>query len=130
MNFALPGIFVFLGIDSIDNSDFPVSPSTATLSLSPDHTEHWDNVGVGGVTKLGELRPDLTAGLPGPHLVPPGQHEAVALDVGPAGRTVPSWGRAGAESREIRGVAGAVCLHQHHHQDQDQQVGPQHDSGG
>ena len=76
MNFALPGIFVFLGIDSIDNSDFPVSPSTATLGLSPDHTEHWDNVGVGGVTKLGELRPDLTAGLPGPHLVPPGEPEA------------------------------------------------------
>ena len=40
MNFALPGIFILLGIDSIDNSDFPVRLSAATLSLSSHHTEH------------------------------------------------------------------------------------------
>ena len=125
MNIALPGIFVSLSIDSIDNSDFPVWLSTATLSLPSDHTEHGETVPVGGVTILGELSSVLAAPLPGPVLVPPGEHEAVALDVVPPGRTFSSWRRAGAEIREIPGVG----LGPHQHQ-QEQEVRPQHHSGG
>ena len=112
MNLSLPGILVSLSIDSIDNPDFPVWQATATLSLPSDHTEDWETVPDGGVTKLRVLRPLLPADLPGPGLLPPGEHKAVALDIVPACRALPSWCRAGAETREVPGV-GWLCPHQH-----------------
>ena len=112
MNFALPGIFVFLHIDSIDNPDLPVRLSTATLSLPPDHTEDGQTVPDGGVTELRVLRPLLPADLPGPGLLPPGEHKAVALDIVPVCWALSSWCRAGAETREVPGV-GRLCPHQH-----------------
>ena len=112
MNLSLPGILVSLSIDPIDNPDFSVRLSTATLSLPSDHTEDWETVPDGGVTKLRVLRPLLPADLPGPGLPPPGEHKAVALDIVPASWALPSWCRAGAETREIPGV-GRLCPHQH-----------------
>ena len=101
MNFALPRIFVLLRIDSIDNPDFPVRLTTATLSLPPDHTEDQETVPDGGVTILRVLRPVLPADLRCPGLLPTGELEAVALDTAPACGTLTG---AGAEKGEIQGV--------------------------
>ena len=103
MNFALPGIFVFLHIDAIDNPVFPVWLATATLSPPPDHTEDRETVPDGGVTILRVLRPVLPADLRCPGLLPPGELEAVALDTAPACWTLSGAG-AGAENGEIQGV--------------------------
>ena len=110
MNFALPGIFVSLGIDSVDNSDFPVRLSTATLGLSLHHTEHGQTVPGGDVTILGELRPVVPADLPGRGLVPPGEHEAVALGQCSSLSLVEVKQGLDLISRELHSIAGASNL--------------------
>ena len=104
MNFALPGIFISLGIDSVDNFDFPVSLSTATLGLSPHQTEvltgrHTrggrESVFKHNIPVFGLV---LLALLPRTRLLPPSERDAVAVHQLPV---VGTSGLAIAETGEV-----------------------------
>ena len=89
MNSSLPGVLVFLYMDSTDNSGLSVRTTTLALIFSPHQTDG-QRVPGGGVRVLCEeniisvLRPVLPAHLPRPGLVPAGHEEdAVAVYVAP-----------------------------------------------
>ena len=102
---------MFLGIASTNNPDLSVRQATATLSVSPHHTEDWETGPVGGLVIHRVLRTLFLAHQLGRGLVPPSEHEAVALDIAPATWTVPSRGWAGAQTREIQGVGLRLNYH-------------------
>ena len=100
---------MFLPTDPAYNLVLPVSSATAALG-GASHQTDGQRVPGGGVCVglqhhvLHVLRPVLPAYLPGFGLVPPGEHDAVPLNICPANRTFSSRGRAGTQTGEISRV--------------------------
>ena len=105
MNFSLPGIFIFIRLDTAHNLADSVGSATITLGLSPHHT-HRHGVRGGGVRVLSqqEIIPELSvvflADFPRPGLLPASEHEAVPVNVLPVSRALAER----TETGEVHGV--------------------------